>query len=230
MRPTTRTFVAAAVLAAFAIGAGTAGAATNGEKCAAAKLKAASKYAACRLAADSKAASTGVAADYTKCDEKQLDAWTKAEAKYTVECLTSGDQASVKTDLTDTSVCVTNLLNGTEGTCTLTQDPPCPPGGAVVDGTCWIMSAQGDSCTAACALAGLAYDTRTDTYLGTNSGGIGHCLYVQSELGYPHLASFNIGGPPQPIGCSNNGSAFLIGGAVTAQANFAGFARVCGCS
>jgi len=226
----TRVLVASGFLAVFAVGAGSAAAATNGEKCAAAKLKGASKYAACRLAADSKAASTGVAAVYTKCDEKQLDAWSKAEAKYGVECLTSGDQVSVRTDLSDASDCVNDLLTGTPGSCSFTPQPPCPVDGVVVDGTCWIMSAPGDSCTAACALAGLAYDTRTDTYLGTNSGTIAHCLNVQTELGYPHLGNFSIQGPPQPIGCSNNGSNFLVGGSVTAQGNFSGFARVCGCS
>jgi hypothetical protein len=231
MRSGYRLLLASTVLATFAAVPGIAtAAATNGQKCAAAKLKGAARYAACRLNADAKAATSGVAADYTKCDAKQLDTWSKADAKYGVECLTSGDQASAQTDLTDASDCMNSILTGTPGSCSFTQDPPCPPGGAVVDGTCWVMSASGDSCTAACALAGLAYDSATDTYLGTASGTIGNCLYVQTKLGYPHLASFNIGGPPQPIGCSNNGSAFLVGGSVTAQANFTGFARVCGCS
>ena len=76
-------------------------AATPAEKCEAAKLSAAGKYSACRLGAEKKAVLSGAAPDYSKCDAKYMTAWGKAETKYGVACLTSGDQGPVQTAITD---------------------------------------------------------------------------------------------------------------------------------
>ena len=66
----TRCGVTLAVAAMALLWAGTALAATDAEKCAAYKLKDAGKYASCRMKAESKAVKMGIAADYSKCDEK----------------------------------------------------------------------------------------------------------------------------------------------------------------
>jgi hypothetical protein len=75
--------------------------ATPAEKCEAAKLSAAEKYAACRLGAEKTAVLKAVAPDYSKCDAKYTTAWGKAETKYGVACLTTGDQGPVQATITD---------------------------------------------------------------------------------------------------------------------------------
>lgn len=212
----------------LAIGAGSVQAATNGEKCAAAKMKVAGKYAACRLSADAKAESKSEAADYSKCNSGQASAWQKIEDKYGVECLTSGDQVLAQTDLTDALSCVSGVLDGNGGTCEFTANPPCAPGGVVAYGTCWVIGAAGDSCNAACGLAGMAYDNATVTNIGSPSN-IAHCLNVLDLLGYPKSGTFNISGPPD-VGCSLNGTTPFLSGTVTAQGQYPGFLRACGCN
>lgn len=215
-------------LLALVAGAGRAEAATNGDKCAAAKMKAAAKYASCRLAADAKAKSTGDPVDYTKCNDGQSGSWTKIEDKYGVDCLTSGDQASVQGDLTDATQCVSSLLAGQEGSCTFTQNPPCAAGGLIVDGTCYVMGAGGDSCNAACGLAGMAYDDKTVTEVG-NPGDISKCLNVVSKFGYPRGGSFGITGPPD-TGCALSGGTFVyLTGSSTPTGSYPGFNRICAC-
>lgn len=213
-------------VAALAAGALHADAATNGEKCAAAKMKAAAKYASCRLAADAKAKSTGDPADYTKCTDGQSASWTKIEDKYGADCLTSGDQASIQSDLTDSTQCVTDLLAGDPGSCTTVQDPPCP-GGTVIDATCWMVSAVSDNCTSACASQGLAYNTATATVAG-NTADIGKCLYVASKLGFPKAGNFGGGGPPD-IGCGLSGGQPYLSSASTPTGSYPFFQRICAC-
>ena len=91
-----------AVVALAALWAGAAAAKpTDAQKCEAAKDKAAGKYSACRLQADAKGLLKALPPDYTKCDAKQLAAWTKAENKYGGACPSSGDQGAIKTQATD---------------------------------------------------------------------------------------------------------------------------------
>lgn len=214
-------------LVALAAGAVSAQAATNGEKCAAAKMKAAAKFASCRLAADAKAESSGEMADYTKCTETQAASWLKIEDKYSTDCLTSGDQASVQGDLTDATGCVSGLLAGAPGSCATTQDPPCPVDGEVVEGVCWLLGAADDTCSGACGAAGMLYDSATASYAG-NPSNLGNCLYVAAKLGYPVGGSFGLGGPPD-TGCAVQGSAPYLSTSVTANGNYSAFRRVCAC-
>lgn len=145
--------------------------ATDEQKCTAAKLAAAGKYAACRATVDKKAELTAEVADYTKCDAKQLAAWTKIEDKYGAGCVTSGDQQAVKAELIATTQCLLDTLDpagvkpSIEVGCV-----PCPADGVVVDDTCWILGAAGDTCTAACALRDMDYDAKTDSYAGSTTG------------------------------------------------------------
>jgi len=220
-------FVMALSVAAVAVGAGSADAATNGEKCAAAKMKAAAKYSSCRLSADSKAESSGDPADYTKCDSKQSASWQKIEDKYGVECPTSGDQATTQAALTEASDCVSGVLGGNGASCDFNENPPCPPGGVVAYGTCWVLSSVGDNCTSACGTAGLAYSTATETIVGF-PGNIARCLNVLDLFGYPASYGWGGGGPPD-TGCAVSGNPYLSS-SVTPTGLYAGFRRVCGCS
>jgi hypothetical protein len=65
-------------------------------KCQASKVKEAGKYADCRFKALAKGINKALAPDFTKCEEKQLNKWTKLEEK---TCSTVGDQAAVKADI-----------------------------------------------------------------------------------------------------------------------------------
>lgn len=220
-------FLIALSVAVLAVGAGSAHAATNGEKCAAAKMKAAAKYSSCRLSADSKAESSGEPADYTKCDSQQASSWQKAEDKYGVECLTSGDQATIQANLTEASDCVSGVLGGNGASCDFNENPPCAPGGVIAYDTCWVLSALGDNCTSACGLAGLAYDTATETVVGY-PGNIARCLNVLDQFGYTVSGSWGVGGPPD-TGCAVSSNPYLST-TVTPTGLYSGFRRVCGCS
>jgi len=218
-------------------------AATDQEKCIAAKLAATGKYAACRAGADKKATLSGEGAEYAKCDQRQLDAWAKIEAKYGSDCLTVGDQASVQSEVSAMSACLVDRLipTGTpvpiEVTCVACPDGVvvdgscirCPASGAVLAGKCWILGAGGDSCTAACGLAGMAYDDATDTYAAATAGSMAHCLSILDELGYPYQNNNVLGGPNASLGCAYSGRPYLTSGYATAQGSYAGFQRVCAC-
>jgi cysteine-rich repeat protein len=65
-------------------------------KCQASKMKEAGKYADCRFKALAKGINKALAPDFSKCEEKQLNRWTKLEEK---TCSTTGDQAAVKADI-----------------------------------------------------------------------------------------------------------------------------------
>lgn len=88
--------ITTAAIAAMVLCTGVALAADPGPSCEAAKLGAAGKYAACRLGVEKKATLKAVPPDFTKCDEAQLAAWSKIEAKYGSACPTTGDQAAVQ--------------------------------------------------------------------------------------------------------------------------------------
>lgn len=220
-------FVIALSAGGLVVGASKADAATNGEKCAAAKMKAAAKYSACRLSVDSKAKSSGEPADYTKCNAKQAASWQKIEEKYGVECLTSGDQASMQTTLAEAADCVSGVLGGNGGSCGFDANPACPPSGVIAYGTCWVLSADGDNCTSACATAGLTYSTATETVVGY-PGNISRCLNVADMLGYSASYYWTGGGPPN-TGCAIGSGMPYLASSVTSTGLYAGFRRVCGC-
>lgn len=111
--------------------ASTAPAATDADKCAAAKMKAGAKYGSCRLLADAKANTKGVPVDYTKCDAKLSKAFDKADSKYGADCPTTGDRASVQTDMDEVLGCVATGLSGTADDCDLSGAQLC--GNGVVD-------------------------------------------------------------------------------------------------
>ncbi len=92
---------------------------TASQKCESAKLKVTGKYAACRLRADGKSVTKAVAADYTKCDAKQLKAWAKLETKFGAACPTTGDQAGIQTDVTELTACLFTDLSGMPAGCDL---------------------------------------------------------------------------------------------------------------
>lgn len=234
MRRTTITVSAALLLSAAVsiLGSGKAEAApTDAQKCAAAKMLAAAKYAACRLGADKKAELKNEPADYTKCDARQQTAWTKAETKYGAQCPTSGDQTSVRSAVSAVTVCLAGSVstNGAAGAMQL-DCVPCGDGGVILNGTCWILGAPGDSCTAACALEGMAYDAAADAYTWP-SNGMGRCAYLMDLLGVPNGTQwFAVGqGPPQ-CGCSYGAQRYLGPDPITAQCAFGGLQRICACN
>jgi hypothetical protein len=159
--------VALAVLAAAARAE-----AGNAEKCAAAKMKAASKYAACRLGADAKAKATGDPVDYTKCNDGQSNSWTKAEGKYTTDCPTTGDQATVQADLVAATSCVATELAGPTGSCSTSAEFLC--GNGVVDPgeVCDQSDLDGATCNSATSGAKLfgALDCAADCKAFDTSG------------------------------------------------------------
>lgn len=172
--PLKAALLAAAGLAAtvtLATTATTAGAAaSNADKCSAAKMKVAAKYASCRMAVDAKAATSGATPDYTDCVTKQTSGFAKVEDKYGADCPTTGDHASVQSDLDEALDCVATGLGGTPGACDLQTATLC--GNGVVDPgeVCDQGAMNGGTCTSAsggvknlgtlkCGANCLSYDT-----------------------------------------------------------------------
>jgi len=206
-------------------------AASDAQKCAGAKMLATAKYAKCRLGADKKAEVSGDAPDYTKCNEKQLTAWAKAEAKYGAQCPTSGDQATAQSDVTAVTTCLAGNLSATGAPAGVQVEcVSCPIGSIAVNGVCWLFSAAGDSCNAACALAGMVYDLQTDTWAGSASNTIAHCAYLLDELGddFAWLTQLNFGSGPADLGCAVGGQR-VLSATTTAQGADSSFRRVCAC-
>jgi hypothetical protein len=232
MRRATITITGTAALAIGALILGTVGTAqaTDAQKCAGDKMNAAAAYAACRLGADKKAELSGVTADYTKCDEKQAGSWTKIETKYGAECPTTGDQSGVQADVGAMTACLAGNVSTTTPAAMQLDCIPCPAGGVILDGTCWVLGAAGDSCTAACALNGMAYDnTQTNDFAGPWDG-IGHCYYLLDQLGAGNGTTWHAAGSgPPDCGCSYDGGRWVSGNA-TAQAAIASVQRVCACN
>jgi len=122
-----RKFNVAAALSALFLSATAVHAAHPAVQCESGMLKAAAKYASCRLKADAKALTKGVAADYTKCDDKLGFAFQKAEAKFGLDCRSEGDLVQVQDSLTAEVQFVGEILSGASprGRVTLTPQEIC---------------------------------------------------------------------------------------------------------
>jgi hypothetical protein len=101
-----------AALAAILLSSATAMAADPAVKCEAGKLKGSSKYSACRLKAESKAVLKGVAADYTKCDDKLTQTWLKIETKAESACVDTVLDTDIQSFLTAHTDAVAAALDG----------------------------------------------------------------------------------------------------------------------
>jgi len=205
---------------------------SDAQKCAGAKMLATAKYAKCRLGADKKAEVAAEAPDYTKCNEKQLAAWGKAEAKYGAQCPTSGDQATAQSDVTAMTTCLAGNLSTTGSPVGVQVEcVACPVGSIAVNGVCWLLSGMGDSCNAACGLAGMAYDLQTETWAGPASNTIAHCAFLLDELGEDNawLTQLQFGSGPADLGCAVSGQRNLSATA-TAQGANSFYRRVCACN
>jgi hypothetical protein len=86
---------------------------TDAEKCQADKIKRAGWYNFCRMKAESKGVKKSEAPDFTKCDDKIVAKFDKAETKWGPECPTSGDVEDIKDVVTDDVACLMALLAGT---------------------------------------------------------------------------------------------------------------------
>ncbi len=117
-------------------------------KCESLKLKFAGKYAFCRLGAESKAVKKNVAPDFTKCDSKFSDKWTKIETKAGAGiCPSEGDAGSIAARITaDANDLATLLAGGTISEC----------GNAIVDPgeDCDLGDDGGQTCSSLGYLAG----------------------------------------------------------------------------
>lgn len=230
VRMTGTTLLVASALVVAGIGAAHA-APSDAQKCAAAKMLATAKYAKCRLGADKKAETSGDAPDYTKCNEKHLAAWTKAETKYPGQCPTSGDQAMAQSDVTAVTTCLSGNLSTTGSPVGVQVEcVSCPVGSIGVNGVCWLIGNLGDSCNAACGLAGMAYDLQTETWAGPASNTISHCAFLLDELGedFAWLTSITFGSGPADLGCAVS-SQRIISATATAQGANSFFRRLCAC-
>ncbi len=136
---------------------------TDADKCYADKIKRAGWYSFCRMKAESKGVKKSEAPDFTKCDEKIVEKFGKAETKWGVECPTLGDVGNIEDQITtDTDVLVALLAGTTASEC----GSIC--GDAVVEGAedCDVGTLNGESCvtqgfaggTLACA-TGCTFDT-----------------------------------------------------------------------
>jgi len=100
---------------------------TAQQKCEAAKLIAAGKYHLCRLKAEAKAIKTGNPVDVSRCDDKLVLKFGKAETRWGSECPTSGDVTGVQSQVTAAATGVALQLTGLrfvdngDGTVTDTQ-------------------------------------------------------------------------------------------------------------
>jgi hypothetical protein len=85
------------------------------DKCEADKNKLAGKYAFCRQNAEAKAIKKGDPPDYSKCDEKLLDKWGKAEAKAIAKgtsCIDAVTDTAIQSFVTSHSDAVAVALDG----------------------------------------------------------------------------------------------------------------------
>lgn len=165
-------------------------AATNADKCIAGKMKVAAKYASCRMAVDAKAATTGATPDYADCIAKQTSGFAKLEEKYGVDCPTTGDHATVQSDMDEVLDCVATGLSGTPGDCDVAVAQKC--GNGVIDAgeVCDQGALSGATCssetagvknlgTLQCGADCLAYDTTSCLKCpATDSADIGGTCWV----------------------------------------------------
>jgi hypothetical protein len=185
-------------------------------KCESGKLKEAGKYASCRMKADSKAVKKGEMPDYTKCESKFSDKWSKTESKADGACPSNGDEEAVEAAIT---TCMGDVATGIAG------GPPCA--GEEVGGACWFLGAAGDSCDDTCNGLGLLYDPATD---GFGAASADNCNAVMDALGD---VSTPWVGPPVicfvPLGCHATGGSRVLCDGASAEAQTLGAERACAC-
>lgn len=190
------------------------------------------------MKAESKAVKKGEAPDYTKCDEKFADKWTKVETKGEGLCITEGDGLGVGLAIQD---CLANVSAGLAG-------------GTFAGDAYWFLGELGQDCDEVCAGHGLAYDDATETYAGSvaSGGSAPNCQSVINALPLPpdgpcdtnRNTTVNILGSPLDIGCGwlgsdncadfvavyNWNSIYFSGGVpTTSTGSSADFARACAC-
>ncbi len=122
---------------------------TTAEKCEAAKNKEAGKYAFCRQKAEQKAIKKAEAPDYSKCDTKLLDKWTKAEQKAIDKgepCIDSISGPDIQSFVTTHSDAVAAALGGG-------ALPACGDGDIDPGEDCDLGTLNGETCDSATASA-----------------------------------------------------------------------------
>lgn len=87
------------------------------KKCAQKKIRFQANYRECRLGAEWRSVRKAAAPNYTPCINSLNSKWTRAEAKFGVDCPTMGDLATVQQDIDDHTDLATCLLNGGGGGC-----------------------------------------------------------------------------------------------------------------
>jgi hypothetical protein len=153
-------------------------------KCESSKLKESSKYAACRLKADARAVSKGLPVDYTRCEDRFGDRWSKIEAKAgPAICPSEGDQVSMDIRITTDATEIATLLAG--------GSPPASCGNATVDAgeDCDLGDLNGETCVTqglfgdglACAV-GCVFDTSDCSAARYEDTGIGTVIDHQTGL------------------------------------------------
>ncbi len=142
-------------------------------KCEAGKNKAVGKYFACRHAAYGKAIKTEGGADFTKCDEKFADSWSKLETKAEGACPTNSDSSSIQSYLSGHAQIVATALHGS-GLCDFE-----------FGGECWFLGSAGQSCDQVCGAHYRPYDSATSSVAGSGSGSAANCEAILNGLGAP---------------------------------------------
>lgn len=107
-----RAKLASILLTASVLIAGHALALDPADKCEAGKNQEAGKYAQCRLKAEAKAIKKGLAPDYSKCDQKIAQKWSKLEEQADGACPSSGDRLDIQGLIDGALSAVSTLLSG----------------------------------------------------------------------------------------------------------------------
>src|SRR5262249_21378804 len=102
----------------------------------------------------------------------------------------------------------------------------CPADGAVVDGQCWILGNEGDSCTAACGLASM---TTSDITLQMSANTASRCGFILSKLGANGSPPSSVVNGPLNVGCYLSGTSVRFAFGSTQQASGTHVQRLCGC-
>lgn len=110
--------------------------------------------------------------------------------------------------------------------CQALDTTDCGPCSAVIDGTCWVLGAPGDSCTATCALKGKTYSTATET---VTLAGCGRILFASGAVDTDVIQ--NNGPLGTSAGCINLASVYYlrVGEPITGAGSYAGARRACAC-
>jgi len=190
---------------------GAPGAGGDEAKCQSKKAKEVGKYAQCRLKADSTAIKKGTLADYSKCNSKLSDKWTKIEAK--PPCLTTNDLNPVKADVDACEATVAFALTGLCGNGNLDAGEQCDDGNTT----------SGDGCSNLCVNEPLVEYTQNFESLNQADSG------ALSGNGWKVFGNVFAGNPPGgylygygPFAAPNGGPGFCgidIGQGGPAQGN-----------